>query len=120
MCGAIVRGLLGNQPNAINKLKSNKVATRSSILAASKAAAATATRDAVTGAPKVEPEITTNDDARDEADRVNMFRLAAIGAKEGVAAGIVLSLAAPSPTTLFERRTVKISVPSTNFNSATS
>ena len=63
-----MRGLLGNQPNAINKLKSNMVATRSSILAASKAAAATATRDAGTGAPKVEPEITTNDDARDKAD----------------------------------------------------
>ena len=83
-----MRGLLCNQPNDINKLKSNKVVTRSSILAASKAAAATATRDAGAGAPKVEPEITTNDDARDEADRVNMFRLAAIGAKEGVAAGI--------------------------------
>ena len=80
-----MRGLLSEQPNQINVLRSNKVATRSSILAASKAAAAKATSEASTGATKVEPEIVTNDDARDEADRVNMFRLAVIGAKEGVA-----------------------------------
>ena len=82
-----MKGLLSEQPNNINGLRSNKVATRSSILAASKAAAAKATREA-TGETKIAPEIVTNDDARDEADRVNMFRLAVIGAKEGVAAGI--------------------------------
>ena len=34
------------------------------------------------------PEITTNADAQDEADRINMFCLTAIGAKEGAATGI--------------------------------
>ena len=83
-----MKGLQSAQPTSTNVLRSNKVATRSSILAASKAAAAKATSEAGAGATKVEPEIVTNDDARDEADRVNMFRLAVIGAKEGVAAGI--------------------------------
>jgi hypothetical protein len=36
----------------------------------------------------VAPKITTNTDAKEEAGRINMFRLAAIGAKEGAAAGI--------------------------------
>ena len=66
-----MRGLLSEQSNSINVLRSNKVAMCSSILAASKAAAIKATSEA--GAGATEPEITTNDDARDEADRVNMF-----------------------------------------------
>ena len=36
----------------------------------------------------VQPEITTNSEAHEEADRQNTYRLAAIGVKEGVAAGI--------------------------------
>ena len=36
----------------------------------------------------IAPKIITNNDAQDEADRKNMYRLAAIGVKEGVAAGI--------------------------------
>ena len=35
----------------------------------------------------VAPETMSNNDAQEEADRINMFRLAAIGAKEGAAAG---------------------------------
>ena len=37
----------------------------------------------------VEPEIKINPEAQEEADRINMFRLAAIRAKEGAAAGII-------------------------------
>ena len=36
----------------------------------------------------VEPEIATNSDAQEEADRQNTYQLVAIGVKEGVAAGI--------------------------------
>ena len=36
----------------------------------------------------VEPEIVTNSDAQDKADCQNVFRLAAIGVKEGVVEGI--------------------------------
>ena len=32
----------------------------------------------------VEPEINTNSNARDKADRQNVFRLTAIGVKEGI------------------------------------
>ena len=41
-----------------------------------------------TDASTVNPEITTKSDAQDEADRKNVFCLAAIGVKEGIAEGI--------------------------------
>ena len=37
---------------------------------------------------EIEPEITIGNDAQEEADRLNMFRLVVIRAKEGVAAGL--------------------------------
>ena len=40
------------------------------------------------GTATVAPEITTNSDAQDKADRQNTFRLAAISVKEGIAEGI--------------------------------
>ena len=36
----------------------------------------------------IAPKIITNNEAQDEADRKNMYRLAAIGVTEGIAAGI--------------------------------
>ena len=86
-----MKGLLGATPNSLNKAKSTNVYTRASILKASKAAAKEATKTAKAtsaSALEVEPEITIGTDAQEEADRLNMFRLAIIGAKEGVAAGI--------------------------------
>ena len=38
--------------------------------------------------PKVEPEITSQGDAQEEADCQNMFTQAVLGAKEGVTKGI--------------------------------
>ena len=114
-----MKGLLSAQPTSTNVLRSNKVATRSSILAASKAAAAKATSEAGAGAAKIGPEITTNNDAREEADCVNMFRLAVIGAKEGVVVGIRAVVGNNITDKPCERQTGKICVPLTNTSSAT-
>ena len=54
------------------------------MLAASRAAANRVSTDYSTA----DPEITNNSDAQDEADRQNVFRLAAIGIKEGISEGI--------------------------------
>ena len=54
------------------------------MLVASRAAAKRASTDAST----VEPEIANKRDAQDKFDQQNVFRLAAIGVKEGVAEGI--------------------------------
>ena len=43
---------------------------------------------AFTSMTTVDPDIKTNMDTQEESDRINMFRLAVIGAKEGTAAGI--------------------------------
>ena len=54
------------------------------MIAASRAAAnRVSTNDST-----VYPEITNSTDAQDEADRQNIFRLAAIGVKEGITEGI--------------------------------
>ena len=79
-----MKGLLAKAPNDLNAILSTKLVSRSSVLKESKA---TAARES-TSTNTVAPEITSNNDAQDEADRINMFRLAAIGAKEGAAAGI--------------------------------
>ena len=83
-----MENLLANHATAANALTervSTETTTRQMVLAASKAEAA--------AAPMVEgvavtPDIETNADAQDEADRKNMFLLSLIGAKEGVAAGV--------------------------------
>jgi hypothetical protein len=79
-----MKGLLAATANSLNAILSTKLGTRSSVLNSSKTATATAS----TLTKTVEPKITTNADAQEEADRINMFRLAEIGAKEGAAAGI--------------------------------
>ena len=76
-----MKGLLVNTVNALTDIKSTKVANRASVLKASKRAAEEATRNAASGDPAVEPEIKTNQDAQEEADRLNMFSLVVIGAK---------------------------------------
>ena len=77
-----MKGLLGPSPNSLNKEKLTKVYTRASILKASKAAAKEATKAAKAtsaSAIDVEPEITIGTNAQEEADHLNMFRLAVIG-----------------------------------------
>ena len=72
-----MKGLLAATTNSLKAIMSTKLVTRSSVLKASKTAAAAAS----TATNTVEPEITTNADAQEEADRINMFRLEAIGSK---------------------------------------
>ena len=76
--------LLAKAANELKSILSTKLVTRSSVLKDSKATAAAASTSTTT----VEPEIKSNADAQEEANRIKMFRLAAISAKEGAAAGI--------------------------------
>ena len=80
-----MKGLLADATNDLNSIKSTNLVNRSSILKSSKRSTEAATTLANA---TIEPEITSNQDAQEESDRLNMFRLAAIRAKEGVAAGI--------------------------------
>ena len=79
-----MKGLLADTSNFLNAILSTKLVTRSSVLKVSKTAAAAAS----TSTNTVEPKITTNADAQEEADRINMFCLAVIVAKQGADAGI--------------------------------
>ena len=54
------------------------------VLAASRAS----TNRSITDDRTVKPDIANNSDAQDEADRQNVFRITAIGAKKGIAEGI--------------------------------
>ena len=79
-----MKGLTSNNSNALNNYKSTINTKNRDVLAASKAATNLISTDAVTA----EPEITTNRDAQDKTDRQNVFRLAEISVKEGIAEGI--------------------------------
>ena len=79
-----MKGLLANATNELNSILSTKLVTHSSILKDLTAAAALASTSTTT----VDPEIKTNPDAQEETDRINMFRLEAIRAKEVAATGI--------------------------------
>ena len=70
--------------NVLNAYKSTVHVKKRDVLAASRSAAEQASTEDST----VKPEINKNIDAQDEADLQNVFRLAAIGAKEGIAEGI--------------------------------
>ena len=63
--------------NALNDYKSTVHIKKRDVLAASRAAA----EWAIIKDSTIEPEINTNSDAQDEADRQNVFRLTAIGFK---------------------------------------
>ena len=79
-----MKGLASNRRNALNEYKSTINIKKRDVLAASKAAADIRSTDNVT----VKPEIITNRNAQDEADRKNVFRLSAIGVKERISEGI--------------------------------
>ena len=81
-----MKGLAVNATNTLTSYKSNISITKKEVLTEAKAAAAAASTKDNT----VDPEYATNAEAQDEADRRNSFRLAAIGVKEAVAAGITL------------------------------
>ena len=79
-----MKGLARNINNAPNKYKSTIHINKRDVLATSRAAAEHASTDKST----VKPEISNNSDAQDKADQQNVFRLAEIGVKEGIAEGI--------------------------------
>ena len=70
--------------NALNNYKSTVHIKKRGVLAESKSATERASIEDST----VKPEINTNSDVQDEADPHNVFHLAAIGVKEGIAEGI--------------------------------
>ncbi len=72
-----MKSLLSGMSNALTKIKSNKTASRASVLLKSKRAAEAKS----TVENPAAPDITSNNDAREEADRQNMFILAVIGAR---------------------------------------
>ena len=78
-------GLLSTATNTLTEYKATISIKRKDVLKDSKDAAA---RLSSSSGTTVQPEIVTNSDAQEEADRQNTYRLAAIGVKEGVAAGI--------------------------------
>ena len=79
-----MKGLVSADPdNALVKLRSTVTITWKDVLKASKKAAVA--KQARTGKTEdAKPDIESPTDAREEADRQNIARLAAIGAKEGV------------------------------------
>ena len=79
-----MKGLASDISNALNEYKYTINIKKRDVLSASIAAADLVSTDKIT----VEPEITNNSDAQDEADRQNVFRLAEISVKEGIAEGI--------------------------------
>ena len=86
--GKGVKTLLEEEPIILTKIKETDVIDTDSILKTPKEEAATINAAAAAGATPVTPKITTRVDAESEADRQNIARQAAIGAKEGTAAGI--------------------------------
>jgi ElaB/YqjD/DUF883 family membrane-anchored ribosome-binding protein len=80
-----MKGLLSTATNTLTEYKATISIKRKDILKDSKDAAA---RLSSSSGTMVQPEIATNSDTQEEADRQNTYQLAAIGVKEGVAAGI--------------------------------
>ena len=79
-----MKGLARNVSNSLNEYKSTIHTKKRDVLVASRAAADCASTDNIT----VNPEIVNNSDMQDKANRQNVFRLSAIGVKEGTAEGI--------------------------------
>ena len=79
-----MKRLVSDVGNMLNEYKSTIHIKKRDVLAASRAAA----ERAITDGSTVEPEIANNSDAQDEAGWQNVFRLAAIGVKDGIAEGI--------------------------------
>ena len=79
-----MKGLAINVSNVLNNYKSTVHIKKRDVLTESRAAAKLSSTDDST----VKPDIANNSNAQDEADRQNVFCLAAIGVKEGIAEGI--------------------------------
>ena len=73
-----MKGLLSDGANELTDFKANVAIRVPKVKAASIAAAALISTTAV-------PHISTNEDAQEEANRQNVFRLACVGAKEQMA-----------------------------------
>ena len=80
-----MKGLLNTAKNTLTEYKAHISIKRKDVLKDSKDAAE---RLSSSSGMTVQPEIATNSDTQEEADRQNTYRLAAIGVKEGVAVGI--------------------------------
>ena len=80
-----IKGLLSTAKNTLVEYKATISIKRKDLLKDSKDAADRLSNSSGT---TIQPEIATNSDAQEEADRQNTYRLAAIGVKEGVAVGI--------------------------------
>ena len=78
------KGLASDISNTLNEYRSTVHTKKRYVLAASRVAANIFSTDNST----VDPEITNNSDAQDEANRQNVLRLAAISVKEGITEGI--------------------------------
>jgi len=80
-----MKGLLSTAKNILMEYKATISIKRKDVLKDSKDVTDCLSNSS--GTP-VQPEIAMNSDAQEEADRQNTYQLAAIGVKEGVAAGI--------------------------------
>ena len=78
-----MKGLASDVRNVLNEYKLTIHIKKRDVFAASRAAAECASTDNIT----VKLDITNNSDAQDKADRQNVFCLAAIGVKDGIAEG---------------------------------
>ena len=78
-----MKGLKYETLNVLTEMKAGVAVTKVAVLKASRDKAAAASTLSITVAPEI-----GKDDAREEADRHNTFRLAVIGVKEAVAEGI--------------------------------
>ena len=79
-----MKGLASAVGNALNAYKSMVHIKKRDVITASRAAAERASIEDST----FKLDINTNSDAQDEADSQNVFRLTAIGVKEGITEGI--------------------------------
>ena len=73
-----MKGLISKNPNELTGFKFNVAVTKADVKAALIAAVAALRGNAA-------PEITANEDAQEEANRQNVFRLAVVGVKEHMA-----------------------------------
>ena len=85
-----MKGLLSDSANELTNFKANVAIRAAEVKAASISAAALIS---TTGFVAV-PHISTNEDAQEEANRQNFFRLACVGAKEQMAQEITAKVGA--------------------------
>jgi len=80
-----MKGLISTAKNTLTEYKATISIKRKDVLKDSKDPTDRLSNSSGT---TVQPEIATNSNTQEEADRQNTYRLAAIGVKEGVAGGI--------------------------------